>query len=219
MMCVSGVDKGLYITCFHYTNVVHPVKTLFTTKPVEGNTSMHLSLIDILFLVTVLLLVFNGFRNGAVFSLIHLLSIPIGAAVVFYYGPRFTALLTMNGISATPLIAYLVLFFSTVLVLHILGTMLRGVLKHIPVIGCGDALIGGAVGAVEAWLLWVVLLLILGSFIMHAQDTAPPGAQIVPGLNMQVQQLQAWRDFYNQAISNSLFARVNSFFVKSLPGM
>ncbi len=35
-MCVSGVDKGLYITCSHYTNVVHPVKTLFTGMTRDG---------------------------------------------------------------------------------------------------------------------------------------------------------------------------------------
>lgn len=27
---IKGVDKGIYVTRFHYTNIVHPVKTLFT---------------------------------------------------------------------------------------------------------------------------------------------------------------------------------------------
>ena len=47
---------------------------------------MSLSLIDILFLITVALLVFNGLRNGAVFSLINLLSIPVAFGVAYYYG-------------------------------------------------------------------------------------------------------------------------------------
>ena len=38
---------------------------------------MVLSWIDILFLITVVLLVFNGFRNGAVFSLITFLGFPL----------------------------------------------------------------------------------------------------------------------------------------------
>ena len=40
--------------------------------------------IDLLFLVTIVLLIFNGFRNGAVFSLINLLSIPIAIGVAYF---------------------------------------------------------------------------------------------------------------------------------------
>lgn len=176
---------------------------------------MNISLIDILFLVTVVLLVFNGFRNGAVLALIHLLSIPIGAAVAYFFGPRFTALLAMNGFSATPVIAYLVIFFGAVLVCHILGTIVGSVVKHLPIIGLADALIGGALGIVEAWLLWVVFLFILGSFLMHAQTTMSMGATPLLGPNLSAPQLQSWLDFYNQAVNNSFFAQVNSFFLKS----
>ena len=54
---------------------------------------MSLSIIDILFLVTVVLLVLNGWRNGALFSLIGLLVLPIGFAVVHYFGPTLTVTL------------------------------------------------------------------------------------------------------------------------------
>ncbi|HEY7414199.1 MAG TPA: CvpA family protein [Ktedonobacteraceae bacterium] len=175
---------------------------------------MNVGLIDILFLATVVLLVFNGFRNGAVVALAHLLSIPIGAVVAYYYGPRFTALLSVNGFSATPLVAYLVIFFGAVLVCHILGTIVGSVVKRLPLIGLADSLIGAVLGVVEAWLLWVVFLFILGSFLMHTQATSP-GAQGIIGANVSAQQLQAWRDFYNQAVNNSFFAQTNSFFIKS----
>ncbi|HLZ55648.1 MAG TPA: TldD/PmbA family protein [Ktedonosporobacter sp.] len=33
---IRGVDKGLYVTRFHYTNTVHPVKTLFTGMTRDG---------------------------------------------------------------------------------------------------------------------------------------------------------------------------------------
>ncbi len=180
---------------------------------------MSFSFIDILFLVTVALLVFNGLRNGAVFSLIHLLSIPVGIAVVFVFGPPFIKLLAANGLSATPLIAYIVLFFGTVLILHIIGTSIRGVVKKIPFIGFGDSLAGGAIGFVEAWLLWLFLLIVLGSFLGSVQNTVTQTSHVVPGLNIQIQQLQQWHDFYNQAVTNSLFARVNGFFVKQLPNV
>ena len=123
--------------------------------------SASLSLIDILFLVTVALLAFNGFSNGAITSLVNLLSIPLGFVVAYLFGPRFTLLLAANGLPATPLIAYIILFFGAVLVLHIVGTVVRGVVQRVPLVGFGDRLLGALIGFVEAWLLWVVLLLVL----------------------------------------------------------
>jgi uncharacterized membrane protein required for colicin V production len=180
---------------------------------------MAFSLIDIMFLVTVALLVFNGLRNGAVFSLVNLLSIPIGIAVVVLFGPQFTRLLAANGLSATPLIAYAVLFFGAVFILHIIGTSIRGVVRKIPIIGFGDSLAGGVIGFVEAWLLWLFLLMVLGSFLGSIQSTVTQTSHIVPGLNIQIEQLKNWHDFYNQAVTNSIFARVNGFFVKELPNL
>jgi len=176
---------------------------------------MQLSLIDILFLVTVVLLVFNGLRNGAVFSLLNLIGLPLGFAVAYTFGPRFTALLAANGLPATPLISYIALFFGTVLVLHIVGTIIRGFVQKIPVIGLGDSLLGGVIGFVEAWLLWLFLLITLGSFLGNLQQ----GTHVISGLNIQIEQLQSWHNFYNDAVSNSLFARVNGFFVKQLPNL
>lgn len=43
-------------------------------------------LIDILFLVTVGLLAFNGFSNGAVASVVNLLSVPLGFVVAYFLG-------------------------------------------------------------------------------------------------------------------------------------
>jgi uncharacterized membrane protein required for colicin V production len=178
-----------------------------------------ISIVDILFLVTVVLLVFSGFRNGAVISLISLLSIPIGFFVASQYGPAFTKLLAVNGLSATPLISYVVLFFGTVLVLHIIGSFVRNAVKVVPLIGPADSLLGGAVGFVEAWLLWLVLLIVLGNFLHGIQTTIQSTVNIVPGLNISVDQFKTWHDFYNQAITNSLFAKVNAFFVSELPAL
>jgi uncharacterized membrane protein required for colicin V production len=180
---------------------------------------MSLNLIDILFLLTVALLFFNGLRNGAVFSLINLISIPVAFAVAYLYGPQFTALLAASGLPATPLISYIVIFLGVVLVLHIIGTMIRGVVRVIPLVGFGDALLGGVIGIAEAWLLWLVLLTALGSFLHGVQGTIQTGTTVIPALNIQVDQFRAWHDFYNQAVSNSLFARFNSFFVRELPDL
>lgn len=181
-----------------------------------------MSLIDILFLVTVALLVFNGLRNGAVFSLINLLGIPIGFAVAAYFGPQFIKLLASNGLPSTPLIAYIVLFFGTVLILHIIGTFVRGIVKRIPIVGFGDALLGGVIGFGEAWLLWLVLLIVLGNFLGGVQSTvnaAQNTASIIPGFHISFDQLKSWHDFYNQAVTNSLFAQINSIFNHNLSGL
>ena len=178
-----------------------------------------MSIVDILFLVTVILLVFSGFRNGAVISLFSLLSIPIGFFVASHYGPGFTAMLTASGLSATPLISYVVLFFGTALVLHILGSSVRNITKGIPLLGPVDTLLGGAIGFVETWVLWLVFLIILGNFLHGIQSSLLPTASIAHGLNLQVEQYKSWHDFYNQAITNSLFAKVNAFFVSQLPAL
>jgi uncharacterized membrane protein required for colicin V production len=174
--------------------------------------------LDLLFIVTIVLLVFNGMRNGAVFSLVHLIAIPIAFGVAYFFGKQFTLFLASNGLLFSPLVSYLVLFFGTILVLHIIGTALRGVVSAIPVVGLGNSLIGGVIGFVEAWLLWLIVLLVLGNFLHSVQATIHTGSQ-VPGLNITVQQYQAWRDTYNQAVHNSLFARVNGFIIKELPAV
>lgn len=171
--------------------------------------------IDILFIATAILLVINGFRNGAVVSLINLITIPLGFVVAFVFGLAFTQFLASIGLGVTLLIAYIILFFATVFVVHLIATVIRGVLHKIPVIGFGDELVGAVIGFVEAWLLWVILLVAVGSFLAGIQDALAKVAQV----GIRVDQFRAWHDVYNDAVSHSLFAQVNSFIVKPLPAL
>ena len=183
---------------------------------------MSFDLVDILFLITVVILVLNGLRNGAVFSLLSLLTIPLALIAGKLIGAQFISLLAGTGFSATPLIGYIILFFLAVLVLHFLTSAVRGTVRRIPLIGQGDALLGGVIGFVEAWLLWLVLLMVLGGFLNSVQgsvNTAQGIANIIPGASIQIGQLQQWHDFYNQAVTNSLFAKVNGWFVQTLPSL
>jgi uncharacterized membrane protein required for colicin V production len=175
--------------------------------------------IDILFLITVVLLVFNGLRNGAIFSLVNLLSIPIALGVTLYFGQSFTAFLAANGIGISLLVAYIILFFVTVILIHILGTILRGVLKAVPLVGLGDALLGGVIGFVEAWLLWLIVLLVVGNVLRGVQSSFFSGTSLFSGINLTPLQIQSWHDAYNQAVTTSLFAKVNGFFVQALPAL
>ncbi|HVB72564.1 MAG TPA: CvpA family protein [Ktedonobacteraceae bacterium] len=174
--------------------------------------------IDLLFLITIVLLVFNGIRNGAIFSIVNLLSIPIALVVAIYFGKPFTLFLASNGLSISPLIAYIILFFGAVLIIHILGTLLRGIIRAIPLVGLGDVLIGGVVGFIEAWLLWVIVLLLIGSFLQNVQGSILAG-HTISGFTITPQTYQNWHDTYNQALNNSLFARVNSFIIAKLPAL
>jgi len=163
-----------------------------------------LSWIDILFIATVILLALNGFSNGAIASIVNLLSIPIAFAVAYYFGPRFTVLLSANNLPATPLISYVVLFIGTVIILHIIGTIVRSVVLKIPLVSIGDRLAGGFIGIIEAWLLWAVLLFVLGTFLQDIHNFP---------VSISTAQFSSWQSFYITATHNSLFAQVNSFIV------
>ena len=162
--------------------------------------------IDILFLVTIALLVFNGLRNGAVFSLIHLVTLPVAFAGAAWFGPALTGLLAAHHLLATPLIAYVALFFGIALALHVIGSSVRRVLHAVPFIGTGDRLIGAGLGFVEAWLLWVVLLAVLHGFLQ--------GTHSIPGIGPSL--FLSWQQAYDSAVTQSLFAHVNSAFVHTL---
>jgi uncharacterized membrane protein required for colicin V production len=162
------------------------------------------SWIDVLFIGTVILLVLNGFSNGAIASIVNLLSIPIAFAVAYYFGPQFTALLSAKNLQATPLISYVVLFIGTVIILHIIGTTIRSVVLKIPLVSVGDRLAGGFIGFIEAWLLWVVLLFVLGMFLQNIHNFP---------LSISTAQFSGWQSFYITATQHSLFAQVNSFIV------
>ena len=173
--------------------------------------------IDLLFLITIVLLVFNGIRNGAIFSIVNLLSIPIALGVAYFLGKPFTLFLASNGLTISPLLAYIVLFFAAVLIIHIIGTILRGVIRTVPLLGFGDVLIGGVVGFIEAWLLWVIVLWVIGVFLSNVQSAITTGSHIISGFNITLAQYTNWHDTYNQALNNSLFAHVNSFILSKLP--
>src|SRR5690349_21062880 len=124
--------------------ITHNNPILITTThsdPSARSKIMSWDWIDLLFVITVVLLVLNGLKNGALFSLIHILSIPVAFIVTYLFGPRFIALLAANRLSFTPLVAYGVLFIGTVLILHIIGSIVRKFLKYVPLLGPADSLL------------------------------------------------------------------------------
>ena len=180
---------------------------------------MSPNIVDILFLVTVVLLVFQGLVNGAMLSLISLLGLPIAFVVTYFLGPRVILLLASRGLPATPLIAYAVLFIGTLFIAHIIANFLRRVRKVLPAFGALDALLGGVIGFVEAWLIWLILLIILGTFLNSIQSgtNAFAGIDLTQFIGHKDWNIQSWYTFYNDAVNHSLFAQVNNFFGRIIP--
>jgi hypothetical protein len=193
---------------------------LVSEKKRQGQGRKPMSVIDILFLVTVIMLVMHGLRYGALHSLISLLTLPIAFVVANNLGPNFTLLLASNKLPATPLIAYGVLFIGTILVLHILGGFLRGVVKATLVLLPFDALLGGVIGFIEAWLIWFILLMVFGTFLYDIQN----GINAIPNVDLTqfIQHykdwnVEGWYQVYNDTVTHSLFAQVNDFFARTIP--
>lgn len=170
-----------------------------------------LSIVDILFVVTIILLVLHGLRVGFVFSLVNLLSLPVAAGLAWFFGPSFTNWLETHGMVVNPLVSYIILFLISIIVIHAIGGTIGRTVKGIPLISSADALGGGVVGFVEAWLLWLVFLLLLGHFL-NITDQAQ-----IQQLGFKISTFHSWQQFYNDAISNSLFARVNGWFIQHVP--
>ncbi len=81
---------------------------------------------------------------------------------------------------------------------------MRSVILRIPLVGFGDRLAGGFIGFIEAWLLWAVLLFVLGTFLQDIHHLP---------VTISTAQFSSWQNFYLTATHQSLFAQVNSFIV------
>jgi len=58
-----------------------------------------------------------------------------------------------------------------------------------------------------------VLLLVLRNFLLDINNVNSISHGVI-----STSQFNSWQQFYNDAVTNSLFARVNSFIVGKLPG-
>lgn len=181
---------------------------------------MSQHIVDILFAVTAILLAFNGLKNGALVSIISLLGLPIAFAVAYFFGPTLTVSLASSNIPATPLIAYAVLFVGTILIVQILASFIRNVVKKIPLIGPFDSLLGAVVGFVEAWAIWLIILIIIGTVlndIHNGTGSFIHGIDLTQLFGHKDWHIQDWYTFYNDTVNHSLFAQVNNFFGQIIP--
>lgn len=178
--------------------------------------------VDIAFVITVVLLVFNGLRNGALMSLVGLLSIPFAFVILFFFGGQFVSMLAQNRLPIAPPFAYGILFFATIFILYIIANLLRGVVKSVPLVKQGDTLLGAVIGFIGAWLIWLIVLYTVGAFLNGMGEAIRTGQALFQGIDLSgntfnLGDFNAWCTAYNDTITNSLFARVNSFFLGVVP--
>ncbi len=192
----------------------HPAKSLATSRAAtchEKGGSMSILTdhwLDIIAAIVLVVSIWHGWRTGLLVGLFNLLSIPLGIVAAYFLAPRVAAATNISLIYM-----YAIIFFVTVIAVHIVGNALhRGMRKRVKIAADTDALLGAVVGAAKAWILLVLFLVIWGAVI--GSSTARDVACNLSLVNANVSStLGNWETEYNQTVSNSIFAHINSFVV------
>ena len=167
--------------------------------------------LDILVAIVLIISIWHGWRTGFLVGIFNLLSIPLGIAAAYFFAKPLS---DGTGISLTYM--YAIIFFAVVIGVHIVGSMLRKVLKSkVWIAAQTDALLGAIVGGAKAWILLVLFLVVWGGLLNSSivQAGACKGSTLggqISGLSSDVTTLG---NDYNTAVQNSLFAHLNSFIV------
>jgi uncharacterized membrane protein required for colicin V production len=170
--------------------------------------------VDIVVVLALAFSVWHGWRTGFLVGIFNLLSIPLGLAAAFFFAP---SLAKYTNISLTYM--YALVFFGVVIGVHLIGHLLRNLLNRVFPFGKGvDKVLGAVVGAVKAWVLLVTFLVVWGNTLssptLHTVAcTASTAGQLVGSSVSTASTLDTWQTDYNTAVSNSTFAKINSFMI------
>jgi uncharacterized membrane protein required for colicin V production len=164
--------------------------------------------LDIVAAIVLFISIWHGWRSGLLVGLFNLLSIPLGIVAAYFLAPRVAA---ATNISLTYM--YAIIFFVTVIAVHIVGNVLRkGMRKRVKIAADTDALLGAIVGGAKAWILLVLFLVIWGN-ALNSSAVRTIACGLAPVNNSVASNLGNWETEYNQTVSKSLFAYVNGFIV------
>jgi|SRR5579859_348422 len=164
--------------------------------------------LDIVAAIVLVISIWHGWRTGLLVGIFNLLSIPLGIAAAYFLAPQ---LAQATGISLTYM--YAIVFFVVVIGVHIVGSLLRKFLRSkIWIAKETDALLGAVVGGAKAWILLVLFLVVWGGLLNSSTVRTVVCTQTTLQTHV-ANNLPAWETEYNHAVSNSLFAHINSFIV------
>ena len=164
--------------------------------------------LDIVAAIVLVFSVWHGWRSGLLVGIFNLLSIPVGLVVAYLFGQMIAA-----ATHSPPTLAYIVVFFATVIGIHIIGHLLRRILRSkVPLAKQTDAVLGALVSGAKAWILLVLFLVVWG--VLLGSQTVQAAACAATIVNSKpATTLNNWQNDYNHAIGPSIFAQVNSFIV------
>jgi uncharacterized membrane protein required for colicin V production len=164
--------------------------------------------LDIVATIVLVISIWHGWHAGLLVGLFNLLSIPLGIAAAYFFAPQLAA---ATNISLTYM--YAIIFFLAVIAVHVIGNALhRFFHKRFRIAGDTDALLGAVVGAAKAWILLVLFLVVWGG-ALNSSVVRTIACGVAPIKTSVASSLGSWETEYNQTVSNSLFAHINSFIV------
>jgi uncharacterized membrane protein required for colicin V production len=169
--------------------------------------------LDIIVAIVLVFSIWHGWRTGFMVGLFNLLSIPLGIVVAYFFAQGIAA-----ATHTSPTLMYIIVFFATVIGVHIVGSLLRRTLRSkVPLAKGTDSLLGAIVSGAKAWVLLVLFLVVWGS-LLNSSTIQQVACATTAVTNTAADTLSNWQGDYNHAVGHSVFAQVNSFVVPQKAG-
>lgn len=115
-----------------------------------------MTILDLILAIPLGFLIWKGYRKGAIFEFTNLFGLAFGIWAAFRFCRRVMAWLSFEGDTAI-LIAFFVTFVAVVVLAHLLGKLIEGVVKLVKV-GLLNNLLGALFGLLQGLCILSVLL-------------------------------------------------------------
>lgn len=169
--------------------------------------------VDIIVAIVLFFSIWHGWRTGLMVGLFNLLSIPLGIVVAYFFAQGIAA-----ATHTSPTLMYILVFFATVIGVHIVGSLLRKALRRkVPLAKGTDSLLGAIVSGAKAWILLVLFLVVWGG-LLNSSTIQQVACATTSVTTKAADTLTSWQGDYNHAVGNSVFAQVNSFIIPQKAG-
>ena len=140
-----------------------------------------MSIFDIVIFVTLVLGAFSGFKRGLILELLTFLAFFVGIIGGFYLmhtGVDFLSeQFNLSG-SFLPILSFLLIFFTIIILVNLMGKALKKVIDMTP-LGSLDNVAGGVLGALK-WAFTLSVLIWGASYLGMGFDSYLESSQMVP---------------------------------------
>lgn len=126
---------------------------------------MHI--VDIVFLILFAIFAFKGYNDGLAFSVLSVVFLLVSLFVAVLYmaelSDYLTSYLFLLGDSVISVIAFLILFFVSHIVLGFLGNVVK-ILNKMPIVGSLNKGLGAVFGLIKGMLILSILIFLLNTY-------------------------------------------------------